>query len=343
MTTVALCGAGMIAGAHAAAARLNGYAVVAVASRTRQRATRAVAEWCPGAAVVDYGELPGGADLVVVATPPAQHADDAVRLLEAGAMVLLEKPLCTTLADADRLVAAARIHGDRLLYAENLAFAPAVVTLLGQVGRLGPLRHLEARTLQPLPTWGAFTTPEWGGGCLFDLGAHPLAVVLLVARLGGLGEPVAVRADLRGGPGHGSDEHAEVTLSFADGRRAQVVSSWQHPGDPQWDVQVAGDHGVVRAELQPLPTLERDGTPVHLPEPAGPLPQIEAFGYAQQMAALVDDVARGRAPLIDAAFGRLVLDVTCAAYASAANSGRAEPLPFSGRRDRTPLEWWRGG
>ena len=37
-----------------------------------------------------------------------------------------------------------------------------------------------------------------------------------------------------------------------------------------------------------------------------------------------------------------VLDVGCAAYASAGAGGTEVPLPFSGRRDRTPLELWRG-
>ena len=46
--------------------------------------------------------------------------------------------------------------------------------------------------------------------------------------------------------------------------------------------------------------------------------------------------------LCGAAFGRVVLDVVCAAYASAGAGGTEVPLPFSGRRDRTPLELWRG-
>jgi predicted dehydrogenase len=65
------------------------------------------------------------ADIVVVSTPPGCHAADAIRLLEAGAAVLLEKPLCRTLEEADRIVAAARAHGNRLLYGENLAYSPS--------------------------------------------------------------------------------------------------------------------------------------------------------------------------------------------------------------------------
>jgi hypothetical protein len=45
---------------------------------------------------------------------------------------------------------------------------------------------------------------------------------------------------------------------------------------------------------------------------------------------------------MDAAFGRSVLDIVCAAYTSA-HHGAVEPVPYRGRRDRTPLELWRDG
>ena len=46
---------------------------------------------------------------------------------------------------------------------------------------LGPIEHLEVRALQGRPDWGDFLTAGWGGGVLFDLGVHPLAVALLAA------------------------------------------------------------------------------------------------------------------------------------------------------------------
>lgn len=341
MTTVALHGSGWIAAAHASAAQLNGMPVVAVASRTAERAA-ALADRLETRAVT-YDQLPGDADIVVVSTPPQCHAADALNLLQRGAAVLLEKPLCTTLADADRLVEAAAAHGQRLLYAENLAYSPCVVELLRQVPQLGSITYLEARTLQSLPTWGEFTSDAWGGGALFDLGVHQLALVLLAAAAGGLGRPESVRATLRGGDGHGSDEHAELWLSFAGGVVGHVVSSWQGSEDLQWDVQVAGDAGVVRADLQPLPVLERDGVAIDLPGGRGPTPQIDLFGYSQQLAALDDDIAAGRWPVMDAAFGRYVLDVVCAAYWSAGREGASIGLPFDGPRTMTPLELWRAG
>jgi hypothetical protein len=98
---------------------------------------------------------------------------------------------------------------------------------------------------------------------------------------------------------------------------------------------------VLRAELFPQPVLERDGAPISRPT-GGPRPLVD-YGYVGQLDAFWADVEHGRSPFMDAAFGRSVLDVVCAAYTSAHNTGALEPVPFGGRRDRTPLELWRGG
>lgn len=332
--TIALCGAGMIASVHALAAQRAGLRVVAVASRSGERAAE-LASRC-GARPVVYDDLPAGAAIVVVATPPGNHRHDARRALDAGAAVVVEKPLCTTLRDADELV---ERGGTRLLYAENLACAPLVVELLRQAHELGPLDYVEVRALQGPPTWGAFTTAEWGGGALFDLGAHPLAVALLL-----LGQaPVSVRCTLRGDPAgqHPADVHGEVHLLTADVRRARVEASWDDTVQV-WDVQASSPRGVVRAELFPTPTLERDGEPVAWPAgPASEPPLLVEAGYAGQLAVFVTDLEARRRPAMDAGFGRHVLEVTCAAYASAGRGGTEVCLPFSGPRDRTPLELWR--
>jgi len=340
-----LHGAGWVAMAHAAATRQLGFELTAVASRTPERSAKLAHEF--GSTAVTYEELPGGADIVVVATPPQCHATDAIRLLDEGAAVLLEKPLCRTLEEADRLVAAAARHGGRLLYAENLAYAPVVQRMIALTPRVGVLTHLEVRTLQGLPTWGAFTTDEWGGGALFDLGVHPLSIALLVANAAGEGSPVAVSALLRGSESsdrtHASDEHADVWLRYRSGLVARVESSWQAGPEPVWDVQVAGATGVVRAELLAVQSLELNGDEVALPSAAGQIPMLDQLGYTQQLRAFADDLAAGREPTMSATFGRHVLQVVAAAYQSAGRRGDEVALPFAGPRDLTPLQLWRQG
>ncbi|MBK9181144.1 MAG: Gfo/Idh/MocA family oxidoreductase [Acidimicrobiales bacterium] len=332
--SLALAGGGFMATVHGLAARNLGLPVVAVAGRDPERA--AVLASRLGARACRTADLPAGADVVIVATPPASHVELALAALEAGAGVVVEKPLCTSLADADRLVEAEQ-RLPRVGYAENLAFAPVVVRAVEEAASLGPLHHLEVRAVQGRPTWGAFLTRDWGGGALFDLGVHPLAVALLLARPA---PPVAVAARLEGAADHPTDEHAEVDLTFASGLRARVVASWASPSQA-WDLQAASGSGVVRAELLPAPSLERNGEPVGLPAATADPVLLEQYGYVGQLHAFADDITLGRRPWPDAAFGREVLDVVCGAYASAAAGGAAVPLPFEGPRDRTPLELWR--
>ena len=337
---IGLWGAGMISGAHGAAAKLLGMPLVGVASRTPERAAGQAERL--GTPAMTYDDLPGDAEIVVVSTPPQMHAGDTLRLLDAGAAVVLEKPLCTTLADADALVAAAAAHQQRVLYAENLAYAPVVQTLLSRAVDLGPITHLEVRSLQSLPTWGEFTSDAWGGGALFDLGVHPLALAVLAAAANGAGPVVSVSADLRGGDGHNSDEHAEVQLRFRNGLVGTVISSWQNPDSQTWDVQLSSATGVLRAEFWPRPTLEHNGDPVALPPNDSPLAFIDEMGYTGQLRAFADDIASGSTPLMDVEFGRLILEIVCAAYWSAGHAGAPEPVPFTGPRDKTPLQLWHG-
>lgn len=345
MTSLSFAGSGYITVAHGlAVAAVPGTTVTAVASRDGAHAAERARQL--GARPCTYGELPAGAEVVVVATPPSRHARDALQALKAGAAVIVEKPLCTTLVDADALVAAAGSAGSRLGYAENLAFSPIVRAALDLIAGLGPLRHLEVRALSSRPTWGGFLAPSWGGGVLFDLGVHPLAIALLaVDASAGPGEApsiTSVSARLSHAPDLEVDDDAEVEVTFSTGLQAQVVASWSRE-QPEWDLQAASDSGVVRAELLPALLLEHNGQPVALPDvpPSIEIPQIEQFGYRAQLQELLADFTAGRTPAMSAEFGRTVLEVVCAAYQSAGDGGRPVELPFAGPRDLTPLELWR--
>jgi predicted dehydrogenase len=324
---------------HALAAAAAGLPVIAVASRTAERSQERAAQL--GAEACAYRELPAGADAVVVATPPAQHVPQALAAVQAGVAVLVETPVATTLAAADDLVAAGAA-GATVLYGESLAFAPVVARAVAAARTMGPLGDIEVRALSPRPDRGGAGTAEWGGGALFDLGVHAVAVALLLA---GDDEPVEVTALLTPGADPAVDDRAEVRVRFTSGLQARVEAAWRHQ-DTLWDLQASSATGVVRADLLPIVALEHDGEPVAVPAtttPAGLDPKVADLGYVAQMQTLGRAVADGSLPAgaPDAAFGRRVLDVVCGAYASA-GSGGPVPLPFAGPRDRTPLELWRG-
>lgn len=337
MVALALAGAGFVTAIHGLAAEaLPDLRIVHVASRSNRSARRRAAQ--TGGIACGYDELPGGADVVVVATPPALHRREAERAVGGSAVALVEAPLAATMDDADRLVAAAD-RGGRVGYAENLVHSPAVVEALGACRRLGSLTHLEVRFAQGRPDWGDHLEPSWGGGALFDLGVHAVTLALLAAAPAHV---TAVEAQLLAGGGLELDDDATVTLAFESGLRAEVRATWRAPA-PTWEAQAASPAGAVRLELVPHPSVELNGAPIVLPTPPPGLasPQLHHLGYVAQLQALTADIDAGRPPTPGPQLGRHVLDIVCAAYVSA-RTGREEPVPFTGPRDRTPLQLWRG-
>lgn len=330
---MAIAGSEPIAGAHTLAAPHAGVSLVAMASDDRTASGELAEE--AGTRTTSLDEVAGEADALVVATAPSDRARLALRATGAGAIAIVEAPLATTLAEADVLVAAEE-SGARVRYGESLLFAPVVQAAAALTRRLGTLRFIEARSLSPRPVTAASTR---GGGALFELGVHPIALVLLLACDEA---PTAVRALVAVDPELGVDDHAEVELHFASGLIARVEASWRHP-ESVWDVQASSDTGVVRADLLPHIALEHDGEPVSLPPvPPEVEPHLVQFGYVAQLEALAGG-ADGpmSASVRGAAFGRDVLEVVCAAYSSAAVGGAPVALPFIGSRRSTPFELWR--
>ncbi|HET6951285.1 MAG TPA: Gfo/Idh/MocA family oxidoreductase [Acidimicrobiales bacterium] len=335
MTSIAFAGAGWITAVQGLAAEaVDGLSIVHVASRRGGAAARRAEQ--TGAVVCRFDDLPGGADAVLVATPPGLHLREAVRAVEGGAAALVETPLAATLDDADALVAlAGRGH---VAYAENLVHSPVVGEFVTACRRIGELTHLEIRFAQGRPDWSEHRLDlSWGGGALFDLGVHALAVVLLAAAPARV---VSVRADLAAGDGLDIDDDATVTLTFDTGLRAQLRATWRAAA-PAWDAQAASPTGAVRLELVPEPAVELNGRALRLPAPPAGIasPQLHHLGYVGELAALTADIAARRRPRSSVAFGRLALDIIAAAYTSA-RTGVPEPVPFTGPRDRTPFELW---
>ncbi|MHB1137434.1 MAG: Gfo/Idh/MocA family protein [Microthrixaceae bacterium] len=331
-TTVAFGGAGFIAVVHALAAQAAGMKVVAVASAGGSSARHLAGEL--DAKRVRPEDLPAGADVLVVATPPREHVPLALQGLREGAHVLVEKPLAATLAGADRLVAAAAEHPElRVRCAENLVHSPAWRQVGSRRPALGTLTHLSLRTLQPPPTWGHFARPLDVGGVLYDLGPHAVALALGLAD-----EPVVgVTATLRSAREDGADDDASVALRFRSGLVASIEVSWVS-SDTVWEAQAASDTGVLRLELLPEVTLEHDGEPVPVALRHGGEPSLEQFGYVDQ---LLDLVAEEDRPGQTVQAARDVLEVICAGYRSAGR-GEEVTLPLAEDLDLTPMQLWKG-
>lgn len=88
-------------------------------------------------------------DAVVVASPAGAHAELAIRCLDAGKHVFVEKPLATSLVDVERIEAAARSSGKLVMVGHTFLFNPAVryIKKLIDQGELGELRYVYAQRL----------------------------------------------------------------------------------------------------------------------------------------------------------------------------------------------------
>ncbi len=100
--------------------------------------------------------LAAGPDLVVVANPTSMHAETALAALDAGANLLVEKPLAHTMEDGRRIAARAVERGAAVGVAQNLRFHPHLQTLRGWVRDGGPLGEVvmaRAHCGSYLPSW----------------------------------------------------------------------------------------------------------------------------------------------------------------------------------------------
>ncbi len=135
----------------------------------------------------DLDELLSAAQphIVHVATPPATHAPLAMRLLDAGVHVLVEKPMALTVTEADAMLAAARRSGKYLTADHNRWFDPVVqrARALLESGRLGTLVGVEvfqgavAGEADAPPGHDAHWSAALPGGILYNLAPHPTYLV----------------------------------------------------------------------------------------------------------------------------------------------------------------------
>ena len=96
----------------------------------------------------DWHDLLGKVDVVSIATPTETHCEIACAFLESGVHVLVEKPIATTLGDADKMIAVAKSSGAKLMVGQLERFNPAMVALRPHVTR--PL-YFEIHRVSPFP------------------------------------------------------------------------------------------------------------------------------------------------------------------------------------------------
>ncbi|WP_406071193.1 Gfo/Idh/MocA family oxidoreductase [Streptomyces sp. NBC_01020] len=187
----AIVGTGMIAGVHAQAVRGAGATVRGVVASSPERGARVAAEW---GIPRSYPQLEAAladesVDVVHICTPNGLHATQAEAALRAGKHVICEKPLATSVADAERLAAVAEETGRLLAVPFVYRYHPLVREIRARVraGEFGAWQLLHGSYLQDwmldADTTGWRVDPERGGPsrAFADIGSHWCDLVEWVA------------------------------------------------------------------------------------------------------------------------------------------------------------------
>lgn len=158
-------------------------------------------------------------DAIVMALPPQFHAESAIRAVEAGKDVLVEKPIALTVADAERSVEAARKAGRIFMVGHVLRFHPAFEALKGLIdaGELGEVKYIHSHRLG----LGKFHTEN---DALWDLAPHDLSMILAITGT----PPTEIRGEGAALLDNLSD-FAHLHMRFPGGLRSHLFTSRLNP------------------------------------------------------------------------------------------------------------------
>lgn len=279
--------------------------------------------------VVDYAGYDAllasdAVDAVYIALPNSMHADHAIRAARAGKHVMVEKPLATTIAEAEAMIAAAEAAGVYLMTAYRLHNEPGTVALLDRVrnGDIGsPLLFQSVFSFQMAPGNHRLHAAHWGGP-LQDVGVY----CVNAARHVFAEEPVEAIAMVNRPRDDARFAEVEATIAatlrFPSGGLAQFIASF---GAAEADgYRVIGSAGEIALD----PGFKFDVATTMRTRIAGvteerTFPQIDHFGA--QVAYFSDCIRDGTPPEADGAEGLADMRALLAIEA-AARTGRPQPI-----------------
>ncbi len=295
--STAVIGAGHLGRFHAQKyAALEASRLIAVVDPNHAAALRS-AESAGARALTDYRELLGGVDAVSIAAPTSMHHAIARDFLDAGAHVLVEKPITVTVAQADELVDLARERRRVLQVGHLERFNPA---LRAADDILAAPRFIESHRLAPFNPRGTDVD------VVLDLMIHDIDIILDIAR-----SPVE-RADASGTPVlTDATDIANARLVFENGCVANVTASRVSAKKErrmrffQHDCYLAVDFGERRL------TVHRKGEREMYPGIPELVTEDHAFDSADairdEIESFLDCIATGEPPLVSGEDGRRAL------------------------------------
>ena len=229
----------------------------------------------------------GRVDMIDLCVPTPLHATLACRALRDGFHVLSEKPMARTIAECDRMLAAAKESGRLHMVAQCLRFSPHYRLLEETVrsGRLGALRRLDLHRFGGMPWSDWYWDHRKSGGAVLDLQMHDLDFANLL-----LGTPRTLRTEGLRGPSGGWDE-VLTRLRYANSDALVTTeASWLRDRFT-WGFEAVFEQGLLLChdgEIRER-TLDR-----HAEERICPVGDTDM--YAAEIDYFADCVRRGMAP-----------------------------------------------
>jgi myo-inositol 2-dehydrogenase / D-chiro-inositol 1-dehydrogenase len=354
-TKIAILGAGFISEIH-----LESYhrfipeaEVVAVYARNPQKAKEFAAkhEIAKSYADVDTLIKESDCEIVDICLPNFLHADACIRAAKAGKHIIIEKPLAVTLEEADAMIDACRKANVKLMYAEELCFAPKYerVRHLVKEGAVGDVYMLKQSEKHSGPHTDWFYDVDLaGGGVLMDMGCHAMEWFRWMLGNAKAKSVYASMSTVYHKDRTKGEDNSVVIIEFENGVTAVAENSWAKHGGMDDRSEVHGTGGVIYADLfmgNSAISYSKHGYGYAMEKADTTVgwsftvfEEVFNQGYPHELKHFVDCVRNNKQPLVTGEDGRVVLEILYAAYASA-GQGKKIMLPFKADVKK-PIDLW---
>ncbi len=210
--------------------KIPGAELVAVGSRSMERAQAFAEEFAVPEAYGSYEEFASRAelDIVYVGSPHSHHREHSLLCLNEGKSVLCEKAMALNASETRDMVLRAREHGLFLMEAMWTRFLPAIRWVRKKIrsGAIGEATALHA-AFGHASAWNPqhrLLNPDLGGGALLDAGVYPVSFASMVFDA----QPERIHSNVRIGS-TGVDEWSTALFEYGNGVSAQVMSAVRLP------------------------------------------------------------------------------------------------------------------
>jgi predicted dehydrogenase len=352
---VGLVGSQFISSIHAESLKTVSEAeIIAVMSPTKGNAKKFASKYAIPHHFTDLDEMLAmkEIDMIVIGAPNSLHCEIALKAAKAGKHMVVEKPLCMNLAEADLMIDACKKANVKLMYAEELCFTPKYVRLkaLLDEGALGRPVLLKQSEKHDGPHADHFWDVEKsGGGVTMDMGCHAIE---FFRWLNGRKPIKSVYAQMTTSVHKDKtigDDNAIIILEFENGVIAVAEESWTKLGGMDDRAEIHGSEGVAYADVlqgNSIQTYSKKGVGYAVEKAGNTVgwsftmyEEIWNYGFPQEFAHFVDCVKNDKKPAVTGEDGRAVLEVIFAAYESAGTHKKVF-MPFKSDVDK-PYKLWK--